>query len=401
MKQMKRVLAAVLALAVVLSFTGCRLRIRREIASINGNMVTEAEFKYYLETVKQQMLQEAGETDSDTFWESEIDGEKAGDLAKKKAMEELIRVEIANAKAIEKGLTLDQSVTSNIKATVNAKDKTQKAQVDELKKMTGLDDELLITLLTKTAMASQYANDVLANDSAKVTPAEDKISEAYNKDYAVAKHILIQNTEQSAASDTQTPAGAEATATPEPTTTPSPEEVKAKKKTMADEVLAKVKAGGDFDALIQEYGEDPGMTSNPDGYMIDKDGYSVVPASQQQSQQGSGKMVDEFTKGVFSVAVGQTTDLVETSFGWHIIKRMPLPTEGELYDSAIATVKGTLQQDMYNALIDSYKSEFDIQIKDDIVNKLKVKAQPTQRPSTGTTTGGTTGTGTGTVPAAN
>ena len=42
----------------------------------------------------------------------------------------------------------------------------------------------------------------------------------------------------------------------------------AKLKPKADEVLAKVQAGEDFDSLIAEYGEDPGMESNEEGYLI-------------------------------------------------------------------------------------------------------------------------------------
>ena len=51
----------------------------------------------------------------------------------------------------------------------------------------------------------------------------------------------------------------------------------AEKEKLANEVYEKAAAGEDFDSLIKEYGEDPGMESNPDGYTF-----------------GDGEMVEEF-----------------------------------------------------------------------------------------------------------
>ena len=83
-------------------------------------------------------------------------------------------------------------------------------------------------------------------------------------------------------------------------------------KKLADEVYKKVKKGSDFDKLIEEYGEDPGMTAYPEGYIFT-----------------SGEMVAEFEKATLALEEGKISEIVETSYGYHIIKRLPLPDANE------------------------------------------------------------------------
>ena len=68
-------------------------------------------------------------------------------------------------------------------------------------------------------------------------------------------------------------------------------------------ILAKVKAGGDFAALAKQYSEDGSKDSGGD-----------------LSYFGHGKMVKEFDDAAWALEVGQTSDIVESEFGFHIIK---------------------------------------------------------------------------------
>ena len=110
-------------------------------------------------------------------------------------------------------------------------------------------------------------------------------------DYVRAKHVLIKYPENED--------GSELT-----------EEQKAETLAKANEVLEKAKNGEDFDALITEYNEDPGVTSNPDGYYF-----------------GKGQMVEPFENAAYALADGEISGLVETDFGYHIIKRLPIDDE--------------------------------------------------------------------------
>ena len=81
----------------------------------------------------------------------------------------------------------------------------------------------------------------------------------------------------------------------------------------AKEVLAKLKAGGDFAALAKAESKDPGAADGGDlGYF-----------TQEQ-------MVPEFAEVAFKMEKGALSEPVKTQFGWHIIKvedkrNKPLP----------------------------------------------------------------------------
>jgi len=78
---------------------------------------------------------------------------------------------------------------------------------------------------------------------------------------------------------------------------------KAQVRKRAEEVLAKVTAGEDFAALAKQYSED--STASQGG---DLGSFS------------HGKMVKPFEDAAFALAPGQTSDIVESPFGLHIIK---------------------------------------------------------------------------------
>jgi peptidyl-prolyl cis-trans isomerase D len=71
----------------------------------------------------------------------------------------------------------------------------------------------------------------------------------------------------------------------------------------ADDVLKKVKAGDNFADLAKKYSDDPGSAKN---------GGSL-------SWIGKGRTVPEFEKAAFSLPKGGTSDLVQSSYGFHII----------------------------------------------------------------------------------
>ena len=100
-----------------------------------------------------------------------------------------------------------------------------------------------------------------------------------------------------------------------------PELNSAEKKSKAEEILNRAKAGDDFAALANEFTEDPG---NKDAKGEGQGGiYKDVT---------KGKMVKPFEEAALALEPGQVSpNLVETDFGYHIIK---LEKKGEGKDSA-------------------------------------------------------------------
>lgn len=91
------------------------------------------------------------------------------------------------------------------------------------------------------------------------------------------------------------------------------EDTIAAQKAQAESLLEQLKSydGDDltayFTELADEYGEDPGRTLNPTGYTF-----------------GTGEMVQEFETAALALEPGQVSDIVEVSYGYHIILRKPL-----------------------------------------------------------------------------
>jgi peptidyl-prolyl cis-trans isomerase D len=93
----------------------------------------------------------------------------------------------------------------------------------------------------------------------------------------------------------------------------------------AEGVLKEVKAGGDFAKLAEKYSDDPGSAkSGGDLGWI-----------------GRGRTVPEFEKAAFSLGKGQTSDLVKSSYGFHIIH---VEDKQEAHLKTLAEVKSEIEE---------------------------------------------------------
>jgi peptidyl-prolyl cis-trans isomerase D len=101
---------------------------------------------------------------------------------------------------------------------------------------------------------------------------------------------------------------------------------KAKAKAKALEVLAQVKAHpNEFAALAKKYSQDPSAENGGD-----------------LGSFGRGAMVKPFEDAVYALKVGETTDLVETEFGYHIIKLTNITGQAPSYEEVKPKIKAEL-----------------------------------------------------------
>lgn len=158
-------------------------------------------------------------------------------------------------------------------------------------------------------------------------------------DYVRAKHILVQFPGMTE--------GREAT-----------EQEKEETFSKALDILVEVKAMKDvseFDALVEKYNEDPGMIANPGGYYFTK-----------------GQMVKPFEEATYALEEGETSSLVETTYGYHIILRLPLDDENltktQEYSSAVSNVLWEtivdISEDLEIKYADNYNDRVDDFVKE-------------------------------------
>lgn len=149
---------------------------------------------------------------------------------------------------------------------------------------------------------------------------EDLALYAAEKNYITADHILLTT------KDTTT---GEALS----------DEEKAEKKALAEEIKQKLDAcEGDLTALTalfrelaDEYSEDPSRETYPTGYTFT-----------------TGAMVPEFEAAAYALAEGAVSEIVESSFGYHILLRLPLDKA-----AAADAVRETYFTDFFSGRVES------------------------------------------------
>lgn len=105
---------------------------------------------------------------------------------------------------------------------------------------------------------------------------------------------------------------------------PLEDSVVKEKKALAEEVLNKIKNGADFSEMVSEYNEDPGLTS--EWYMVSRYSNFVKP----------------FLEASMDLEVGEVSGLVETTYGYHIIKRFDHVGNTDLYEDSINDINACL-----------------------------------------------------------
>ena len=109
----------------------------------------------------------------------------------------------------------------------------------------------------------------------------------------------------------------------------------------AKEVLEKVNAGEDFAELAKEYSTDGTAENGGDlGFF------------------GTGEMVEPFEKAAFALEIGQVSDIVETEYGFHIIKVTDKQEAKEaVYEDHKEEIKEILIEEEMNANYSTWLEE--------------------------------------------
>ncbi|MDE6259330.1 MAG: peptidyl-prolyl cis-trans isomerase [Oscillospiraceae bacterium] len=154
----------------------------------------------------------------------------------------------------------------------------------------GLSDDSINVLVLSNA----YYDNLLA--ALTHEPDEQELDEYLDSLGVFAvKHILLKTTDDS--------------------NQPLPDDQIAAKKAQADDLLSQLQGASDleakFDELMNEYSEDGGLATNPDGYVFS----------------ANDSLVGGFREATLALEIGGLSGVVETDYGYHIMLRLPLTEE--------------------------------------------------------------------------
>jgi parvulin-like peptidyl-prolyl isomerase len=113
---------------------------------------------------------------------------------------------------------------------------------------------------------------------------------------------------------------------------------KAAAKVKIEDILAKAKAGADFADLAKQYTEDGG--SKESGGL-----YENFPR---------GRMVKPFEDAAFSVPVGEISGVVETTYGYHILKVIDRKKETRSFEEVKPELESRLKQERQGTVVQDY-----------------------------------------------
>jgi parvulin-like peptidyl-prolyl isomerase len=165
---------------------------------------------------------------------------------------------------------------------------------------------------------------------------------------------------------------------------PLADDVVAQKLKLANDVLAKARAGADFAKLAEQYSDDTAT----------KDNGGDLPPFARASADPRHAMVPEFEAAAFSLTNNQVSDLVKTVYGYHIIqlvnkipgKKLALSDKIPSTDTTVAEgVKDGLKQQKTQKLAQPYlaklKKTADVKILDPDLNSAVQQLSNTNAPA--------------------
>ncbi|MFQ5650146.1 MAG: peptidylprolyl isomerase [bacterium] len=168
--------------------------------------------------------------------------------------------------------------------------------------------------LEKRLIAEKYVDTVLAPQTV-VTPEE--IEQVYEQGKtATFRHILMSLEDKS-------------------------DSAQAEIRTKMEEILARARSGQDFAELARKYSQDQG-SKKKGGLYVDMDRF---------------QMDSDFARTVFALPLNEISDIIETPFGYHIVKVISRKKESKPLEEVRAEIEQWLRSPKWQKAYSDYLSE--------------------------------------------
>ena len=310
--------------------------------TVDGTDVTADEYLFWLlssvTTAKQ-----LGYLADDEAWEEEIEGVPTAQYLKEGALETAKMYTVMENRAREAGVTLTEE--------------DQETAAQQLEQMTSyltlmgytLEEYLNSQCITQATfeklnnvyyLNQNYQNKLVEDGDERLQPTEENMTAFLDDNgFYSCKHILLS---------TRRETGEVNETTGQPVYEDFSEEETAQVKAEADSLLAQIRAADDpeaeFDKIMNERSDDG---RDEEGNLAAPDGYDTY----------TGQMAPEFEEAALALQPGEISEPVKSQFGYHIILRLPQPTDNETYQTYFQTYA-------MNQLVDQWTAEAQVETTD-------------------------------------
>lgn len=331
---MKKILSVLMVIMLGIGMTACGTQ--KPVAVVNGVEITADDFRKTVATYKESISKMYGAE----LWNQEVkDGVKYKDEMKKAILQQMIQEQVIYQEAKKKKLEAKpEEVDKQFKQLKESISKDK--EYEKFLKDNNIDDEFLKAQLAKDISIQNYKtnfdkNTKISEEEMKKYYEENKNN--YIDDEVKASHILISTVDSK-------------------TNKPVSEAKKKEAKKKAEEVLKKAKSGEDFAKLAKEYSDDKGSAENGGdlGFF------------------SKGEMVPEFEKAAFSMDKDEISDLVESQFGYHIIKVTDKKYKEYTFDEVKDNIKQNLLYKKYTEEVNRLTKEAKIEKNEKEALKINV-----------------------------
>jgi len=281
------IIAAVIIIAICIVLFILKPWSAGYVGNVDNQKITKQEYMVFSKSTMNSFLTnnsistEAGKYD----WKNtKVKGETAKDQVKKETLNQIQEIKIIVLKAKEAGMKLEDKELTDIDSSIISQYGDEAAAEQAIKSAYGVSLSEFKEVFKEISLYQKY----VTAERSKATVSDDETKKYYDEkkkdfDKVTVTHILISTVD---ANNVAVSAGKKSEANQK-----------------AKDLLKQVQAGGDIKALAEKNSEDPGVKENKGEYTFSK-----------------GEMTPEFEDWAFaSHAIGDT-GIVESSFGFHVMK---------------------------------------------------------------------------------
>ena len=238
-----------------------------EVFRLENKSCSEAEMRVYLTNIQNQYENVYGSR----IWNATVDGQTLEDNVKDMALSKMAQIKAINLLATDRGIELDESDMEKVQS---AADEYYGSLNETEKELMGVDENVILELYKEYALSEKLYQNIIkdinpeiSDDEARTITVEHILIKTYNLDENGQMHSYTENAREEAYK-------------------------------LAQSIQERAEAGEDFENLASEYNEDSQMT------------YSF----------GKGEMDAVFENAAFNLGEGEISRVIETEYGYHIIK---------------------------------------------------------------------------------